>query len=68
MSEEDLQWAEEKLVAIRDGFEARAQNLQPGQCPGCGAFRLDGLPPRLHEPGCQWGDVPLTYPSADEDS
>jgi hypothetical protein len=26
-----------------------------GQCPGCGSYRLDGLPPVLHERGCAWG-------------
>lgn len=63
MSDDRLREAREKLEDIKRGMRERAQNLQPGQCPGCGAYRLDGKPPAVHERGCPWrGDVnPLDY-------
>lgn len=45
---------EMSLEAIKRGLEERAENLQPNQCPGCGAYRLDGSPPQVHEYGCPW--------------
>jgi hypothetical protein len=50
----DIERAEALVAAIKAAAKARAEELQPGQCPGCGAYRLDGQPPRLHEPGCPW--------------
>lgn len=59
-AEDELARAEEMLAEIKAGAEERAQHLQPGQCPGCGSYRLDGRPPLLHEHGCPWkGDGPL---------
>jgi hypothetical protein len=35
----------------------RAESGQAaGQCSECGAFRSDGLPPILHQPGCSRPD------------
>jgi len=49
-----LEEAAELLGAIEAGAAARAEYLQPNQCPGCGAYRLDCLPAEVHEHGCAW--------------
>lgn len=49
---DELKRAEDMLDAIRDGYEQRKRHMQPGECPACGAFRLDGQPPQIHEPDC----------------
>jgi hypothetical protein len=54
MTTDPLDDAEAKLRAIEARAAERAQYLQPNQCPGCGAYRLDGKPPMIHEHGCQW--------------
>jgi predicted Zn-ribbon and HTH transcriptional regulator len=41
-----------KLDAIREGYEEKRAYMQPAECLGCGAFRLDGQPPQVHEPDC----------------
>jgi hypothetical protein len=62
MDDADLGRIEATLAALQAGREERDRHLQPGQCPGCGSYRLDGLPPLLHEHGCQWkADAPLWY-------
>jgi hypothetical protein len=61
-AELDLTVIEENLAAIREGAAERAKTIQPGQCPGCGSYRLDGRPPLLHEHGCPWkDDAPFWY-------
>jgi hypothetical protein len=45
---------------------ARAESgFAAGQCPDCGNFRSDGLPPVLHHPGCShaddWKADPLSF-------
>lgn len=58
----EIRRAEEILAQIKAGAEERAEHLQPGQCPACGSYRLDGRPPLLHEHGCPWAtDAPLWY-------
>lgn len=61
-SEIEIRYIEETVAGLREGLEERAETLQPGQCPGCGSFRLDGRPPLLHKHGCPWkADAPLWY-------
>lgn len=53
-SEDELDRAERTLDALKEGLDRRAEQIQPNQCPGCGSYRLDGLPPEIHEQGCPW--------------
>jgi hypothetical protein len=62
MDDAELRAIEDTVEDLRAGLEERSRHLQPGQCPGCGSYRLDGLPPLLHEHGCPWkADAPLWY-------
>jgi hypothetical protein len=56
MTDDNLKRAEEKLAAIKRGAAERAKDIQPNQCPGCGAYRLDGHPPEIHKRDCPWHD------------
>lgn len=57
-----LREAEEKLAAIEAGRRVFDANLQKNECPACGAYRLDGRPPCIHEHGCPYAeDAPLGY-------
>lgn len=42
-----------------------ADGLALNQCPYCGSFRTDGLPPVLHQPGCP-GEHPWMRPGVIE--
>lgn len=48
----DLDDAARRLDAIRKGLGEQKKTMQPNECPRCGAFRLDGQPPQLHESWC----------------
>jgi hypothetical protein len=62
VEEAELHAIEETLAGLKAGAEERAKHIQPGQCPGCGSYRLDGRTPLLHEHGCPWkADAPLFY-------
>lgn len=57
-----LRDAEDKLRRIEEGKRERDKHLQPNECPACGAYRLDGRPPFIHEHGCPYeDDGPLAY-------
>lgn len=47
--------AEEFVAANKERQRADAETLRPNQCPGCGAYRLDGEPPCIHQQDCPWG-------------
>lgn len=49
--------ADEAPPVRRGGFVADAYTRmgRPGQCGGCGAFRLDGNPPTVHRTDCVYG-------------
>jgi hypothetical protein len=53
-SDDLLNRAEATLAAISDGLAEKKKTMQPNECPGCGAFRLDGQPPQVHEWDCEW--------------
>lgn len=55
---DDLERAEEMLDALRDGLAEKRKTMQPNECPGCGAFRLDGKPPLIHERDCPVAEAP----------
>ena len=52
----DFEEIRRKLDAIEEGAVEKRKTMQPNECPGCGAFRLDGKPPLVHKPDCQWKD------------
>ena len=57
-----MEGVEETIRAIEKGKSAFDANLQMNECPSCGAYRLDGKPPLIHEHGCPYqDDAPLLY-------
>lgn len=51
-AEDQLRRAGEMVEAIKAGAAERDKTIQPNECPACGAYRLDGHPPEVHEHGC----------------
>lgn len=60
--EQRLAHAEEMLRALEERKAVFDANLQLNECPGCGAYRLDGRPPCIHATGCEWAkNAPMGY-------
>lgn len=52
MADDNLDAARDKLEDLKEGLREKRKTMHPNECPGCGAFRLDGAPPQVHADDC----------------